>query len=401
MDDKIKKIYIKDRKFVFFKDECVIAEYNSPGDIKNPNGRANALLFKNGFLKKANILMTTTCNCKCEYCYQKDDFWGNVYGTLSEESADKIINRLGEKYKKVECIRFFGGEPLINFEKIKTIVLKSKKRLGTESFEITTNGMLITDEIAKFFAKHNFDIILSLDGPAEINDTLRNGSKYEKIVEKIDLLKKEGIIDKLTINCTYTRMHEVFFPKDKLEHFWGELGVKYTITDVITDKPELKISLCDSKEEIHKAIDDSIQRAFYSSEFNPKMKQNKYIKAVFNALCKGEYIDVFCPDILDGVQETYHITGERIPCTSLCNYDYDSSIKKLNTKNENDVCKNCWAVNLCSKCLAEILKGNDNFPDNVELCEEKQHFEKALYCFLELYCNDINKLQRLVDLFYE
>lgn len=99
----------------------------------------------------------------------------------------KAIDFLKEHSQNAENrhIGFYGGEPLLNFELIERAVEYAKKLFGEDmSFAITTNATLVNDKIAEYFAKNNFNIIISLDGPQEMHDANRlmvNGTgSFEK-----------------------------------------------------------------------------------------------------------------------------------------------------------------------------------------------------------------------------
>ena len=87
------------------------------------------------------------------------------------KKAIDFLKRAFPKMQKNRHIGFYGGEPLLNFELIERAVEYAKKLFGEDmSFAITTNATLVNDKIAEYFAKNNFNIIISLDGPQEMHD---------------------------------------------------------------------------------------------------------------------------------------------------------------------------------------------------------------------------------------
>lgn len=147
--------------------------------------------------------VTNSCNFRCKYCVQ-----GELY-EIEEKGNPKKINvnnalkllqyifdlKLKHNHKKI-TVSFYGGEPLLNFEFIKEIVdyienNYSKSRLEV-NYLMTTNASLLCKHI-QYLAKHNFKLMISLDGN-RYNDSYRvfhsNGEEtFDVVIENIDLIK--------------------------------------------------------------------------------------------------------------------------------------------------------------------------------------------------------------------
>jgi len=143
------------------------------------------------------LFLTRSCNLKCIYCYEE----GGVYetgGSMQEKTAFLAVDWLMEqsgKMKKVH-INFFGGEPLLRFPLMKSIVEYAKKRV-TEvdkkvDFHLTTNGTLLDDEKIAFIKEHKISVQISFDGTKELQDFQRpylNGEgSYDSTVPEIKKL---------------------------------------------------------------------------------------------------------------------------------------------------------------------------------------------------------------------
>ncbi len=146
-----------------------------------------------------SIIITTGCNFRCKYCYEGD--FPRIQPNL--DHIDNRINELFSRYSSIKTVGFFGGEPLLEFEGIRRIVMnpfvyRSKKILQT-------NGSLITPEIARYLKIHSFSVGVSLDGPEEFN-SLRIDStgknSYYKVLDGIDNLRRVKL--KYSILTTYT-----------------------------------------------------------------------------------------------------------------------------------------------------------------------------------------------------
>ena len=134
--------------------------------------------------------LTEVCNLACTYCYEQNRVSKNpVMSSLLARSA--VTQLLCEKGR----VGFYGGEPLLNFDTLFSVV--SFLQGQGISFSLTTNGSLLTKEIADFLALHNFSVILSLDGPASIHDSRRRTctgkDSFAAVFQGLSLLKLSGV----------------------------------------------------------------------------------------------------------------------------------------------------------------------------------------------------------------
>ncbi|QDU69569.1 radical SAM/SPASM domain-containing protein [Engelhardtia mirabilis] len=129
--------------------------------------------------RKMMLMVQSNCNLKCTYCYEVQSGFHSTGTGMDYEtgvrSIEFLIQRSGRR-PDVE-ITFFGGEPLLNFDLIKRLVDYSKSREAETGkafyYQVTTNGTLLTDEIIAYMVEHEFSVMLSIDGPPELNDRHR------------------------------------------------------------------------------------------------------------------------------------------------------------------------------------------------------------------------------------
>lgn len=133
-----------------------------------------------------------TCNLNCEYCFASQGKYHGERAIMTLEVAKRAIDFLVENSgtrRNLE-VDFFGGEPLMNWDVVKETVKYARSIEGEKNknfrFTLTTNGVLIDDEVIEFANREMHNVVLSLDGRREIHDALRkdyagNGS-YDKIV---------------------------------------------------------------------------------------------------------------------------------------------------------------------------------------------------------------------------
>jgi len=161
--------------------------------------KAGTFKERSGNVIKALCLhVAHTCNLNCSYCFASQGKYHGDRALMSFEvgkrAMDFLIENSGTR-RNLE-VDFFGGEPLMNFDVVKQIVAYARsieKEKGKNfRFTLTTNGMLIDDDVIDFCNKEMSNVVLSLDGRKEIHDRLRvdykgNGS-YDVIVPKFKKL---------------------------------------------------------------------------------------------------------------------------------------------------------------------------------------------------------------------
>ena len=165
---------------------------------------AGALKAKtSGVIKALCMHIAHTCNLNCSYCFASQGKYQGERAVMSFEvgkrALDFLIENSGSR-KNLE-VDFFGGEPLMNFEVVKQLVEYARsieKEKGKNfRFTLTTNGLLIDDDVIDFANKEMSNVVLSLDGRKEIHDRYRvdyaGKGSWEKIVPKFQrLVEKRG-----------------------------------------------------------------------------------------------------------------------------------------------------------------------------------------------------------------
>ena len=161
--------------------------------------------FKNNntVIKALCLHVSHTCNLNCEYCFASQGKYHGDRALMSLEVGKRAIDFLVENSgtrKNLE-VDFFGGEPLMNWDTVKDIVAYArsieKEKNKNFRFTLTTNGMLIDDDVIEFANKEMHNVVLSLDGRKEVHDRLRktvNGKgSYDIIVPKFqEFVRRRG-----------------------------------------------------------------------------------------------------------------------------------------------------------------------------------------------------------------
>ena len=173
------------------------------------------------------------CNLRCRYCFASTGDFGTGHRmTMDFETAkraiDFVIAKSGHR-RNIE-VDFFGGEPLMNFDVVKRLVTYArsveKERGKHFRFTLTTNGVLIDDDVIDFANREMSNVVLSLDGRKEIHDRLRvdyagNGS-YDRIVPKFQQLVKARGGKGYYMRGTFTHYNTDF--TNDLFHMADDLG---------------------------------------------------------------------------------------------------------------------------------------------------------------------------------
>ena len=156
-----------------------------------------------GVVKALCLHVAHTCNLNCAYCFASQGKYQGERALMSLDVAKRALDFLVENShgrRNLE-VDFFGGEPLMNFQMLKELVAYARsieKAAGKNfRFTLTTNGVLIDQEVIDFANKEMSNVVLSLDGRKEIHDRYRvdyNGKgSFDTIVPKFrELVKQRG-----------------------------------------------------------------------------------------------------------------------------------------------------------------------------------------------------------------
>ena len=153
-----------------------------------------------GVIKALCLHIAHTCNLNCSYCFASQGKYHGERAVMSfevgKQALDFLIANSGSR-RNLE-VDFFGGEPLVNFQVVKDLVAYArsieKEHNKNFRFTLTTNGLLIDEDVIEFANRECHNVVLSLDGRKEIHDRFRvdyagNGS-WDRIVPKFQQLVK-------------------------------------------------------------------------------------------------------------------------------------------------------------------------------------------------------------------
>ncbi|MBE7092204.1 MAG: thioether cross-link-forming SCIFF peptide maturase [Clostridiales bacterium] len=195
-----------------------------------------------GVIKALCLHIAHTCNLNCSYCFASQGHYQGERAVMSFEvgkrALDFLIENSGTR-RNLE-VDFFGGEPLMNFQVVKDLVKYArsieKEHNKNFRFTLTTNGVLIDDDVIDFCNKEMSNVVLSLDGRKEVHDRFRvdynNKGSYDKIVPKFKKLVQARGNKNYYMRGTFTHHNPDFLEdiKAMLDLGFTELSMEPVVT---------------------------------------------------------------------------------------------------------------------------------------------------------------------------
>ena len=318
-------------------------------------------------LKAMCLHVSHDCNLRCKYCFAGQGIYGGKPQVMSFDVAKAAIDFLIEKSdgRRHLELDFFGGEPLMNFDVVRQTVAYARERekeSGKEfRFTMTTNGVLLNEEIVDFLNAEMHNVVLSLDGRPEVNDAMRPNAggkgSYAGIVPKYQqFVAKRGDKD-YYVRGTFTR-NNLDFSQDVLHMV--DLGFDQVSVEPVISDPSLPYSLREEDlpaifEEYDRLARIVLQRKLEGKGFNffhfmLDLDQGPCaIKRLRGCGCGNEYCAV---DPEGKVFPCHQFVGQ--PEWQMGNvltgeYDLEQKARfaRSNVYNK-EKCRECWAKFYCS-----------------------------------------------------
>lgn len=355
---------------------------------------------KKSIVKALCLHVAHDCNLRCQYCFgDTGEYKGGrclMSSEVGKKAIDFVIANSGSRHN-IE-IDYFGGEPLMNFEVVKEITeyAKEQGKLHDKNFRftITTNGLLLNDEVNDYINKNMSNVVLSLDGERETHDKMRptvNGKgSYDIVVPKFKAMAKSRNQDNYYVRGTFTA-HNLDFAKDVIH--LADLGFKQTSVEPVVApyeeeyalRPEHVETICAEYEKLAKEYIKRWREGNWFNFFHFMIDLDQgpcAIKRLSGCGAGHEYLAI-SPE------------GDIYPCHQFVgNQDYkmgdvfDAKLNediRLRFERSNvytkEKCKNCFAKFYCSGgCSANAVNFNGDIDKPYELaCEfEKKRVECAI-----------------------
>ena len=188
--------------------DCIedVKSLENAGKLYTPDtyeGMAFDFKNRNTVIKALCLHVAHTCNLNCAYCFASQGKYHGERALMSFEvgkrALDFLIENSGTRHNLE--VDFFGGEPLMNWDVVKELVAYARvqEKIHNKNFRftLTTNGVLVDDDVIDFCNKEMSNVVLSLDGRPEVHDRLRvdymGRGSYDLIVPKFqNFVKRRG-----------------------------------------------------------------------------------------------------------------------------------------------------------------------------------------------------------------
>ncbi|MBO7700374.1 MAG: thioether cross-link-forming SCIFF peptide maturase [Eubacteriaceae bacterium] len=228
--------------------ECIddVRELENAGKLfsKDEYGAfGGALKEKSGDIKALCLHVAHTCNLTCSYCFAGQGRYRGKDAVMSFETGKRALDFLVEHSGSRHNLEvdFFGGEPLVNWKTVKELVAYArsieKDAKKHFRFTLTTNGMLIDDDVIDFCNREMDNVVLSLDGRKEVHDRFRvtpsGEGSYDTVVPKFKALVESRGERSYYMRGTYTR-YNTDFASDVIhmaELGFSELSMEPVVAD--------------------------------------------------------------------------------------------------------------------------------------------------------------------------
>lgn len=338
-------------------------------------------------IDKITLQLTQDCNFRCKYCIYSEDKnqkqRSHTQSNMSLETAKRAILFYREHAvdSNMYNVGLYGGEPLLQWDLLKDIVLFSEQELVGKllTFSLTTNASLLTEPMAAFLEEHNVGVLLSLDGIKPVNDANRvfrtGAGTHDAVIKNVRMIREKHpkLFEKLQISSVIDPGTSISdFGKYPCELDGLPLS-NYTVN--IEDSTDHDI-----------VIPDDLRRVMESEVFLAYLAEFGLSSSLVNAYGVGQVestkngIRAFKPT--NGIQDTMApggpcvpgktrlfvtVDGRLFPCERVnetdanCigdlkngfNFEIAKRILNIGSITENS-CKNCWALRHCSVCVKYV-----------------------------------------------
>ena len=340
------------------------------------------------------------CNLKCRYCFAEEGEYHGRRALMSYEVGKKALDFLvANSGSRVNLeVDFFGGEPLMNWQVVKDLVAygRSLEKPHNKKFRftLTTNGVLLNDDIIEFANKEMANIVLSVDGRKEVNDKMRplagGQGSYDIIMPKFKKVAESRNQTNYYVRGTFTHFNKDFaadvchladmgFQQISVEPVVAPENEDYALVEA--DIPELLAEYDKLAAEMIKRHKEG--RGFNFFHFMIDLKGGPCVYKRLSGCGSGtEYLAVtpwgdFYPCHQFVGQEQFLMGNVD---TGITNTDIREEFKACNVYSK-EKCKNCFAKFYCSGgCAANSYNFHGNINDAYDLgCElQRKRVECAI-----------------------
>jgi len=371
-------------------------------------------------LSQLTLEVTERCPMRCLYCPYNYSFeYSRNHGErdMSLEVAFKAIDYLKTHSYKSDrrAVTFYGGEPLLRFDFIQSCVEYTKSVFSKTSvdFNITTNGILITQEIANYFFKNNFPVVISIDGPKDIHDSYRkdthgNGT-FNRVVNGLKTLVDtygDEAANKIILSMVYTppysgeRIDRIAALWDELPWLPKNLNVNITYpsegtmpagilsTENVKEEKDLERWGIETFEKKYSGtgeghpISDSMEEKKLAMFMQRTIFHEPFDKYYLNGCCVPGLRKIFVT--VDGAFRICEKISSKAPLIGNVfeGFTLETIQKAYIDEYEQmslPLCSKCWAIRLCNICYVQTFRtGKFDIDSKCRSCRGQLHSKSRL-----------------------
>ena len=340
------------------------------------------------------------CNLACKYCFAGEGEYHGDRALMSLDVGKKALDFLvANSGSQVNLeVDFFGGEPLMNWQVVKELVAYGRSLEAPNHkkfrFTLTTNGVLLNDEILEFANREMSNLVLSIDGRKEIHDKMRphrgGQGSYDEILPKYKKAAKSRNQMNYYVRGTYTHNNTDF--SEDVIHLADEGFEQISVEPVVAEKTE---DYALRREDVPKLLAEYDKLAL---EYIRRKKEGKGFQ-FFHFMIDLEGGPCVAKRLSGCGSGTEYLAvtpwGDLYPChqfvgkEEFCLGNVDDGITNTKTRDEfklcnvyaKEECRNCFAKFYCSGgCAANAfnMHGDINKPYGIGCELQKKRIECAI-----------------------
>ncbi|WP_054743909.1 radical SAM protein [Cellulosilyticum ruminicola] len=361
------------------------------------------------------LVMTDQCNFRCSYCINSSEYnFSKGYSNcnISIDTIDKALELYVTNYKKsLEwnpknrfSITFYGGEPLLQYDKICYTIEKVKKyyKILDAQYTITTNGYLLTEDKVKYLIDNNVYINVSIDGYEEIHDlnrkTIDNKPTFAKVVynfmnaKAIAPSNMLGILITMDYQVSPIKMYEFFLENRDLDESIIRVN---TVSGINTNYHKKYFPYKNYMEEMKTLLHEYL-KANTNVKFVDELFRFK-LASISNKLQFSDKTCAICSPlkskltvsvegnlhICEKINQNYSIGNVESGIDKEVAYGYYENLCNI----RKEKCANCSIKNLCDICYAILNTDGSRFTLDKNFCKNQIEEIKLL---LTYYCTTLD-----------
>jgi uncharacterized protein len=373
------------------------------------------------------IGVTERCNFRCTYCVYSGNHAGfRKHGkkSLTTDIATKAVDIFlrGSLGSKRRTIAFYGGEPVLEMDTIKSVVAYVKDNAPFPvAFTITTNGHYLDDDEIDFFVANSFVSVISLDGPQQINDlyrkTMRKGSAFSGTYQTLARIRQRHpayFANNVHLSVTLSPQNNLFETRSFFDDDPVVKDVATLLVKLVVPPSKRRISRVKQPEGNRDDMGE-MQRLWISNVLAGTPRKSRFLSALF----EKEFHLFHCRTLYDGYDSTIYPNGQCVPGVRRLFVDVDGKlhacervmesiplgdvelgisecvvIELLNRYSalSSSTCKACFANRNCYACFAQGFGPHGFFDDEKrnEICDSiRIRFAEVLQLYTEVMeCNE-------------